>query len=46
MRKETDPLGMESCQINFLSSEMMGNREFFHRSEVGKFWWKIQIKLL
>jgi hypothetical protein len=25
---------------------MMGNKEFFDMSEVGIFWWKIQIKLL
>jgi hypothetical protein len=45
MRKETDPLGMESCKKQFLSTEMMGNIDFFHRSEVGSFWWKIQINL-
>lgn len=37
MRKETYSLGMESCQIRFLSSEMIEKREFLHRGKVGNF---------
>lgn len=39
MRKETEPLGMESCQINILSNDVMGKERVSPQGEGRQLWW-------
>jgi len=42
MRKETGPLGMESCQVSFLSSDII-KREMVSSQGQGRqpWWWNL-----